>query len=108
MDDQPERTSPAGQPGRPADRIPARRRLLRPRLRLTFDTGLQGKLVLCFCFLLAAALGASCWLFVTETRAAFDVMAADQVRQLSGRWRWPASRRSSGGTRPSSGRSGPS
>src|SRR5687767_6324975 len=51
--------------------------------RITPRTGLQGKLVLCFMFLLTVALGASCWLFFTETRDAFDRMAGEQARQLS-------------------------
>jgi signal transduction histidine kinase len=46
-------------------------------------TGLQGKLVLCFMFLLTVALGASCWLFVSETRDNFGRMAGDEARQLS-------------------------
>ncbi|MCW2763687.1 MAG: putative two-component system sensor histidine kinase, partial [Marmoricola sp.] len=53
------------------------------RLRITLGTGLQGKLVLCFVVLLAATLGVSCWLFITETRAAFDRLAGEQARQLS-------------------------
>ena len=84
MDNRPEETSAASRPdvecGVPTQgEAPSRAQ----RLRLTAGTGLQGKLVLCFFFLLAAALGASCWLFVTETRAAFDFMAGEQARQLS-------------------------
>jgi signal transduction histidine kinase len=52
-------------------------------LGLTARTGLQGKLVLCFVFLLAAALGASCWLFAAETREAFDRVTDEQAAQLA-------------------------
>ncbi|MDB5297688.1 MAG: putative two-component system sensor histidine kinase [Phycisphaerales bacterium] len=57
-----------------------------PRRRrpvITLGTGLQGKLVLCFVFLTASALGASCWLFVSETRGAFDRMAGEQARRVA-------------------------
>ena len=45
--------------------------------------GLQGKLVITFVFLLAVSLAASCWLFVSESRATFDRVTADQTRQLA-------------------------
>src|SRR5687767_14206341 len=84
MSDRPKETSAAGRTdaareGSGPDRVLSRAQ----RLRLTAGTGLQGTLVLCFFLLLAAALGASCWLFVTETRASFDFMAGEQARQLS-------------------------
>src|SRR3954453_6379818 len=47
--------------------------------RLTARTGLQGKLVLCFMFLLTMALGASCWLFVSETREVMERTAGQQA-----------------------------
>src|SRR3954453_7778391 len=51
--------------------------------RLTARTGLQGKLVLCFMFLLTSALSASCWLFATETRAVVDRMAGEQAVEIA-------------------------
>src|SRR3954466_13967153 len=51
--------------------------------RLTARTGLQGKLVLCFMFLLTAALPASCWLFASETRAVVDRSAVEQAIEIA-------------------------
>jgi signal transduction histidine kinase len=51
--------------------------------RLTARTGLQGKLVLCFMFLLTAALAASCWLFATETRGVVDRLAGEQASEIA-------------------------
>ena len=68
-DESSKRTSQA----RLSDRLPG----------VTRHTGLQGKLVLCFLVLLACTLGASCWLFVSETRESFDRMAVQHAGQLS-------------------------
>ena len=46
-------------------------------------TGLEGKLVLCFMVLLTAALGASLWMFVSQTTEALDGMADEQASQVS-------------------------
>ena len=51
--------------------------------RVSAHTGLQGKLVLCFMFLLTAALGSSCWLFATETRDVMDHVAGEQAVEMS-------------------------
>src|SRR4051812_17030513 len=51
--------------------------------RVSARTGLQGKLVLCFMFLLTAALGASCYLFVSDTREVLDRMVGEQAREIS-------------------------
>jgi signal transduction histidine kinase len=45
--------------------------------------GLEGKLVLCFMVLLTAALGASLWMFVSETTEALDAMADEQAIKVS-------------------------
>lgn len=50
---------------------------------MTLGVGLQGKLVLCFTFLLAVALAASCWQFISESREILSRTAAEQVNQLS-------------------------
>jgi signal transduction histidine kinase len=50
---------------------------------VTLQTGLQGKLVLCFMFLLTVALGASCWLVSSETGEIFGRVAREHARQMS-------------------------
>jgi hypothetical protein len=47
------------------------------------SAGLEGKLVLCFMVLLTAALGASLWMFVSETTTAMDAMADEQAAEVS-------------------------
>jgi len=67
-----------------SDKTPTTRTLPRRILpRLTVGTGLQGNLVICFLVLLASTLGASCWLFVSESHESFHVMAVQHARQLS-------------------------
>lgn len=45
--------------------------------------GLQGKLTICFMFLLAITIAGSCWLFVTRSRAALSGIMGEQTVQLS-------------------------
>ncbi len=47
------------------------------------SAGLEGKLVLCFMVLLTAALGASLWMFVSETNQTLDAMADEQATEVS-------------------------
>ena len=64
------------------------------------SAGLEGKLVLCFMVLLTAALGASLWMFVSETTTAMDAMVDEQAsevsRTLAMASRLPLERRNSG------------
>src|SRR5580700_10308716 len=61
-------------PGSAAGQPPWYRRL---------SAGLEGKLVLCFMVLLTAALGASLWMFVSQTTTAMDAMADEQATEVS-------------------------
>ncbi len=45
--------------------------------------GLQGKLVLCFTYLICVALGVSCWLFARQSKARINDMMCEEARQLS-------------------------
>src|SRR5215210_2716881 len=47
--------------------------------RVSGRTGLQGKLVLSFMFLLTVSLGSSCWLFLTESHVVLDRIMSDQA-----------------------------
>ena len=51
--------------------------------RISGRTGLQGKLVLSFMFLLTVSLGSSCWLFLTESRIVLDRVMSDQARAVA-------------------------
>jgi signal transduction histidine kinase len=51
--------------------------------RISARTGLQGKLVLSFMFLLTVSLGSSCWLFLTESRVVLDRVMSEQARAIS-------------------------
>lgn len=72
----------ADQP-RPIDPLLIRERKGPWYRRISGRTGLQGKLVLCFMFLLTAALGASCYLFVSDTREVLDHMVGEQAQEIS-------------------------
>src|SRR3954467_3971485 len=73
---------PAGSPPGTDGQGGTRRSWARAFRGLSPRTGLQGKLVLCFMFLLLAALGSSCWLFVSETNNVMDRMAGEQATEL--------------------------
>src|SRR5207247_8958168 len=62
---------------RPWERKPPRYR------RISGRTGLQGKLVLSFMFLLTVSLGASGWLFLTESHMVLDRVVSDQARAVA-------------------------
>src|SRR5215218_11297544 len=51
--------------------------------RISGRTGLQGKLVLSFMFLLTVSLGSSCWLFLTESHLVLDRVMSDQARAVA-------------------------
>src|SRR3954471_19115930 len=55
---------------------------LRSSARISRKTGLQGKLVLCFMFLLVSALGSACWLFASETQEMLDRVTEGQAGEL--------------------------
>src|SRR3954468_23984479 len=50
--------------------------------------GLQGKLVLCFMSLLTVALGASCVIFLSQTKACVDDIIREQAQQLASTLAW--------------------
>ncbi len=50
--------------------------------RLSARIGLQGKLVISFCLLLAGALCGSCWLLLNQNRAILDRVAAEHAEQM--------------------------
>jgi signal transduction histidine kinase len=51
--------------------------------RISAKTGLQGKLVLGFMFLLAVSMGSSLWLFLNESHEVLDRVMADESRTVS-------------------------
>ena len=51
--------------------------------RISARTGLQGKLVLSFMFLLTVSMGSALWLFLDESHAVLDQVMAEQSRTLS-------------------------
>jgi signal transduction histidine kinase len=51
--------------------------------RVSARTGLQGKLVLSFMFLLTVSLGSSCWLFLTESHLVLDRIMSDQATAVA-------------------------
>jgi signal transduction histidine kinase len=51
--------------------------------RASARLGLQGKLLAAFFALLALALGASCWMFVSESRKQLDSVMGEHARQLA-------------------------
>lgn len=51
--------------------------------RLSARIGLQGKLVLSFIWLLALAIGASCWTFITQSTTRLSDLMGEQARQVS-------------------------
>src|SRR5215211_2170348 len=51
--------------------------------RVSGRTGLQGKLVLSFMFLLTVSLGSSCYLFLTESHVMLDRVMSDQARAVA-------------------------
>jgi len=54
----------------------------RPR-RAATSLGPQGKLVLCFLLMTSAALGASCWVFASNSREQLTQIIGEQARQAS-------------------------
>ena len=48
--------------------------------RVSARLGLQGKLILCFIFLLSLAVGGSCWLFATQSAARVTDIVSEQAR----------------------------
>jgi signal transduction histidine kinase len=51
--------------------------------RISGRTGLQGKLVLSFMFLLTVSLGSSCWLFLSESHVVLNRVMGDQARAVA-------------------------
>src|SRR4051812_2139515 len=51
--------------------------------RTSARIGLQGKLVICFFILLAAGMGGSCWIFISQSSASLADMMGEQARQMS-------------------------
>src|SRR5678815_2223703 len=51
--------------------------------RISGRTGLQGKLVLSFMFLLTISLGSSCWLFLSESHVVLNRVMSDQARAVA-------------------------
>jgi len=51
--------------------------------RISGRTGLQGKLVLSFMFLLTVSLGSSCYLFLSESHLVLDRVMGDQARAVA-------------------------
>src|SRR3954468_14890998 len=72
---------PASQNAHPDTPVPpprkARRRSLFMRL------GLQGKLISAFMLILSIALGATCWLFVSQSNSRLEDIMGEQARQIS-------------------------
>jgi signal transduction histidine kinase len=56
--------------------------------RFSARFGLQGKLVLCFMGLLSAALGASCVIFLSQTKDCVEDIIAEQAQQLASTLAW--------------------
>src|SRR4051812_17751085 len=55
----------------------------RPRLKLAPSLSLHGKLTLCFLALLFLGLGASCWMFVSQSNKVLTDALGEQARQLA-------------------------
>jgi hypothetical protein len=51
--------------------------------RISARTGLQGKLVLSFMFLLTVSMGSALWLFLKESHTVLDRVMAEQSRAVS-------------------------
>src|SRR5688572_16188646 len=51
--------------------------------RISARTGLQGKLVLSFTFMLLIALGSSCWLFVNDSSNVIRNLMGEQAKEIS-------------------------
>src|SRR3954452_4457841 len=72
---------PHSQPPQPE---PIARRLRRPWHRGVFmRLGLQGKLISAFMLILSIALGATCWLFVSQSNDRLEDIMGEQARQIS-------------------------
>jgi signal transduction histidine kinase len=51
--------------------------------RMTAKIGLQGKLTLCFLFVVTLGMGSSCWMFVSGSNDRLNDIMGEQARQLS-------------------------